>query len=143
MGADGSNPRRLGTSLGSELHPAWSPSGTHIAFVTLAHGVWDVAVASLDGTRRRLTNDAAAQYNVTWTREGDRIVYDRIEKQTSDLWSVSVDGGAQTRITKTPEVAELNPAYSPVADAIAYGAADAKRVSTSTSSTWRRDGPGG
>jgi len=128
MNADGSGKRRLGLPKGSESHPAWSPANDRIAFVRLLNGRWDVVVTDLEGTRRALTNDAAAQYDVSWSPKGDRIVFDQIAKGTSDLWTIAPTGGAPTQITKTPGVAELNPAWSPVADEIAYDAGDAKGV---------------
>jgi Tol biopolymer transport system component len=128
MNADGTAQRPLGTGKGSETHPVWSPTGDRIAFVSLLGGRWDVFVTNLRGVRRQLTNDAAAQIDVSWSRNGDRILFDQIEKGTSDLWTVPPTGGAPTRVTKTPGVAELNPAWSPVSDKIAYDAADSKRV---------------
>jgi len=128
MNTDGSAKRRLGIAKGSETHPVWSPASNRIAFVRLFRGRWDVVVTNLTGTRRPLTNDAAAQYDVSWSRTGDRIVFDQLEKGGSDLWTVRPTGGRPTRVTNTPAVAELNPASSPVADEIAYDAADEKGV---------------
>jgi WD40-like Beta Propeller Repeat len=126
MNADGSAARPLGTGKGSETHPAWSPNSDQIAFVSLIGNRWDVFVADLDGTRRQLTSDAAAQIDVSWTPKADQIVFDRIEKGTSDLWEVPVQGGAQVPLTKTARVAELNPAVSPDGSSIAYDAASTR-----------------
>jgi Tol biopolymer transport system component len=126
MNANGTDQHRLGVPRGSETHAAWSPSGDRLAFVTLDAGRWDVVVATLKGVRRRITNDRAAQLNVTWSSKGDRLVFDRIEKGTSNLWSIPAKGGRSTQLTRSPGVAEMNPAHSPVADEVAYDAADAK-----------------
>jgi Tol biopolymer transport system component len=122
MNADGSGKRRLGIPKGSESNPAWSPSSLRIALVRLLGLRWDVVVTDLNGIRRALTSDAAAQYDVSWSPQGERIVFDQVEKGTSDLWTVPAAGGTPTRITNTPRVAELNPAWSPVAGEIAYDA---------------------
>lgn len=126
MNSDGSNQRRLGIPKGSETHPAWSPTSDRIAFVRLLADRWDVVVTDLQGIRRALTNDVAAQYDVSWSPKGDRIVFDQLRKASSDLWTIPSTGGLPTQITKTPGIAELNPAWSPAADEIAYDAADAK-----------------
>jgi Tol biopolymer transport system component len=128
MNVDGSAARRLGSAKGSETHPAWSPTGDRVAFVSLYHGVWDVYVAALDGTRSQLTRDSAAQLNVSWSPKGDRLVSDRIAKGSSDLWTIPAKGGRPKRLTKTPRLAELNPAWSAVRDRIAYDAADGRRI---------------
>ena len=128
MNADGSGGRRLGVPKGSETHPAWSPTSDRIAFVRLLGGRWDVVVTDLNGRRRLLTSDAAPQYDVSWSPKGDSIVFDQLEKGTSDLWTVPSTGGRPTRITNTPEVAELNPAWSPIKNEIAYDAANSKGI---------------
>jgi Tol biopolymer transport system component len=128
MNTDGSGKRRLGTPKGSETHPVWSPKSDTIAFVRLLGDQWDVVVTDLKGNRRQLTNDAAAQVDVSWSPDGGTIVFDQIEDGTSDLWTVPAGGGTPTQLTKTPGTAELNPAWSPLSDEIAYDAADAKGI---------------
>ena len=128
MNVDGSGKRRLGIPKGSETHPVWSPKSDRIAFVRLVADQWDVVVTDLKGSRRQLTDDAAAQVDVSWSSDGGTIVFDQIEGGASDLWTVPASGGTPTQITKTPGTAELNPAWSPVSQEIAYDAADAKGI---------------
>lgn len=122
MNSDGSGQRLLGASKGSDLNPVWAPTGDRIAFVTLLGRNWDVYVTTLNGARTRLTTDSAAEVDVSWDPNGDRVVVDRIEKGTSDLWFVSVPDGKLERLTSTPRLAELNPAWSPKGGEVAYDA---------------------
>jgi Tol biopolymer transport system component len=72
--------RRLTEADVGEYHPAWSPDGDWVAFVT-----WDdsagghIVKARVDGSvePQRLTNAAALYYNVAWSPDGQRIVATR------------------------------------------------------------------
>src|SRR5262249_21313864 len=126
MNADGSKQRRLGVPRGSETHPAWSPKSDRVAYVSLLGGRWDAFVTNLRGIRKQLTSDAAAQVDVSWSPVGNRVVFDQIEKGTSDLWTVPAAGGTPRQLTATPDLGELNPAWAPGGNQIAYDAVDSK-----------------
>jgi Tol biopolymer transport system component len=65
---------------GLELHPAISPDGKFVAFAWEgeAEDNFDIYVRSIDGTfQRRLTTDAAADYEPAWSPDGLRIAFVR------------------------------------------------------------------
>ena len=72
--------RRLTTATVGEFHPAWSPDGAWVAYVT-----WDDSAgghlmkvrADGAGQPQRLTAAAALYYNVAWSPDGRRIVASR------------------------------------------------------------------
>ncbi|WP_300537845.1 LpqB family beta-propeller domain-containing protein [Sphingosinicella sp.] len=76
MPADGSaKPRRLTSGGDPEFHPAWSPDGQSLAYVTwTAKGAGYVWAAPLDGAPRRLS--AAADYytNPVFTPDGSAVL---------------------------------------------------------------------
>ena len=57
MDADGGNARQLTSDAAPDLRPAWSPSGTQIAFRSLRApaGIW---IMKVDGTRERYLTTA-------------------------------------------------------------------------------------
>jgi Tol biopolymer transport system component len=72
-------PRRLTDADVGEFHPAWSPDGRWIGYVT-----WDdtdgghiMRVPAGGGTPSRLTTTAALYYNVAWSPDGGRVVASR------------------------------------------------------------------
>jgi len=60
MNADGSNQTRLTNSPGSDLSPAWSPTGSKIAFHSTRDGNEEIYVMNANGTGAvNITNDGA------------------------------------------------------------------------------------
>ncbi|MEJ2207142.1 MAG: amidohydrolase family protein [Gemmatimonadota bacterium] len=71
--------RRLTDADVGEFHPAWSPDGQWISYVT-----WDdtdggqvMKVPVTGGAPTQLTGTAALYYNVAWSPDGDRVVASR------------------------------------------------------------------
>ena len=107
MDPDGSNIRRL-TQNGAgidDLDPEWSPDGERIVFVSDRAGSYDLYVMNADGTgTRRLTKTPdRCEANPTWAPGGRNIVFDThclLTSEQSDLYSVSVEGGPVTNLTR-------------------------------------------
>ena len=58
IGSDGSAPTRLTSNIVNDGHPAWSPDGERIAFVSEQDGDREIYVMDADGTGpTNLTND--------------------------------------------------------------------------------------
>ncbi|MFJ2948369.1 hypothetical protein ACIO8H_12110 [Streptomyces sp. NPDC087226] len=70
------------------------------------------------GSVRRLTTGMDAAHPQL-TPDGESVVFDAGEGAQRDLWLVSTDGGAPTRLTDTP-ADETDPAVSPDGERIAY-----------------------
>src|SRR5262249_31179315 len=83
--------------------PAFSPKGEHLAFVrSLSHGVDDIYIQSLRGAvARRLTFDRTQIGSLTWTGDGDSIVYGANRDGVSRLWRIPAKGGSPEPIYAT------------------------------------------
>lgn len=124
--SDGTNPRPLTPSGGSDVNPSYSPDGKWVAFACNVHGNWDICIVTPAGKgRRNLTNDSATELDPSWSPDSQQVVFDRIEAQRSDIWSVSPRGGAPTNLTPQSPLDELDPTLSKDGR-LAFDAIDAK-----------------
>ncbi|HSB53478.1 MAG TPA: amidohydrolase family protein, partial [Gemmatimonadales bacterium] len=75
MDYPGGKPKRLTSDTVHEQHPAWSPDGKSIAYITWSNTGGSIRVVSSDGgSPRRLTSEPAFYQYPTWAPGGDRIV---------------------------------------------------------------------
>ncbi|HEX7024704.1 MAG TPA: amidohydrolase family protein, partial [Gemmatimonadales bacterium] len=80
MDLPGGTPRRLDPTEVGQYHPAWSPDGKSVAYVTWAEsGGGQIMKVAVDGraTPVQLTRVAALYYNLAWSPSGTRIVATR------------------------------------------------------------------
>jgi Tol biopolymer transport system component len=76
-----------------------SPDGTMIAFTT-SGAQEDLFVANADGTRlRQLTSDAARDRAVSWSADGETLLFQSNRSGAHHIWSVRADGSRLTRLT--------------------------------------------
>lgn len=78
----GDSASNLTTSPGRDIHPAWSPDRTRIAYVSDS----GLTIMNADASNRR-TIFGDASYP-SWSPDGRRIVFHR----TSGLWTIQADG---------------------------------------------------
>jgi len=81
VGTDGNNLRRVTTGLADERRnqctfschqPAWSPTGTRLAFHSDRSGVYSIWVVDADGGNlSQLTTDSTKDYYPSWTSDGE------------------------------------------------------------------------
>jgi Tol biopolymer transport system component len=134
-----------------ESDPAWSPDGTHIAFVrqhadtgggTYARNIW---VMAADGTNQHnLTpNDPTATTRIdeeapAWSPDGTKLAFIRRDNgnpfccpyiaPSVDVWIMNADGTGQKNLTNTPPgPSESDPAWSPDGSKIAFSRFDDTR----------------
>lgn len=131
MSADGTGQTRLTNHTAIDLHPAWSPDGSRIAFQSdrddLFNGRTDIYVMSADGSNvNRLTTDSGFDEAPAWSPDGTRIAFlsTRADRETNNLRQIYVmnaDGTGQTQITFG---ASVQPAlsWSPDGSRIAFAA---------------------
>jgi Tol biopolymer transport system component/predicted Ser/Thr protein kinase len=117
MGATGESVRRL---LDFGYHPAWSPDGRQILYVTQSVGdpalrfttseLWVVTIAT--GERRLLTEGDAVQ--PSWSPNGYRIAYwgRNASSPAGDIWTLSAAGGEPVAVTSEPAL-DWNPVWAP------------------------------
>ncbi len=115
MAADGSDPRRLVTSIDLEAEPAWSPDGSLIAYRrssnTEGSDIWVVPATGGEAAALPL---AGEQRMPTWSPDGTRLVFvaHATAADRPDLWEMGADGEG-ARLVAGDAVAGgcLNPAF--------------------------------
>jgi len=76
MDYPGGSPRRLTSDTVHEQHPAWSPDGKSVAYITWGNrgGAIEVVAADGKGPPRKLTPEPAFYQYPAWSPDGSRIV---------------------------------------------------------------------
>jgi eukaryotic-like serine/threonine-protein kinase len=117
LGATGESVRRATTT---GYHPAWSPNGQQLLYVTqnvtdpavrfTSSEMWVATLAT--GERRLVTKDDAAQ--PSWSPHGHRIAYwGRAGGQgAGDIWTIPAAGGEAVPVTTEPSI-DWNPVWAP------------------------------
>ena len=102
--------------LVARRHPSRLPAdGSHAS---------DLAIASLDGQVRRLTDTPGCdERSPAWTLDGERILFvaDGFDGVPTDLFAIDPDGSGLERLTATGDRSEEAPAVSPDGRTIAVG----------------------
>jgi Tol biopolymer transport system component/DNA-binding winged helix-turn-helix (wHTH) protein len=109
-------PVQLTTNAGLDLHPALSPHGDAVAFVSDRNGAFEIYIRALDGSARDtlLTSDGAQNVQPAWSPDGKFLAYH--SRQKGGIWIVAARGGIPKQV-----VAEgSSPAWSPDGAHIAY-----------------------
>ena len=121
MRADGSGQTPLIASSRDELHPAWSPDGSRIAFDRRVGGNdTEIFVADADGrNERQVTNRSTADSDPYWSPDGTRLVFVGVQQGQADLWVINADGSGLRRLTDGA-ADDTNPAWSPDGTTIAF-----------------------
>lgn len=98
------------------LHPAWSPDGKRIAFVTrVGLAEQSIQVVGPDGSgRARL----ATGYAPAWSPDGQRVAFVVARVGDAQIYVMNTDGSHLTRLT--PHGVNLLPAWSPDGRRIAF-----------------------
>jgi len=95
LSVKGGEPRFLGFS---GLHPRWSPDGAFIACKTARNrDLW--IIDSTSGKKERLATPVSVNSSFCWSPDGQEIVYESLDRQSVDLWRVSVRGGRAFPLT--------------------------------------------
>ncbi|HEY6507443.1 MAG TPA: hypothetical protein VIY56_05480, partial [Vicinamibacterales bacterium] len=109
-------PVQLTTSPGLDLHPALSPMGDAIAFVSDRTGAFEIVVRALDGsaTDVPLTSDGGQNVQPAWSPDGRVIAYH--SQARGGIWIVPSRGGTPRQVASEGS----RPAWSPDGASIAF-----------------------
>ncbi len=112
--ADGGDATMLTDGEGQNFWPTWSPDGNQIAFTRDRDGGTGIWVMSADGSDARLlVSDVPGHpgYKVlrtptharsAFTSDGEAILFEAINGDNVDIFSVGVEGGDVTKLTHDP-----------------------------------------
>jgi Tol biopolymer transport system component len=129
---------QLTADKSENFEPAWSPDGKWIAYASKHRGgIW--IVPALGGTARQLTETGSYP---AWSHDGSRIVFqsggvsDDLAAIASGallpstIWTIPVQGGTATQITKVgqPAGGHGSASWSPDGKQIVFGSYDPERT---------------
>jgi Tol biopolymer transport system component len=105
----------------SDISPHFSPDGTLLAFERVpTTSVSDVYVVSASGGEpTRLTFDDRGIDGLTWTADGESIIFASGRSGPTRLWRVSKDGGRPALIVEAPP-GSSSPTVDPIGGRLAF-----------------------
>jgi Tol biopolymer transport system component/DNA-binding winged helix-turn-helix (wHTH) protein len=109
-------PVQLTTNVGLDLHPAFSPQGDAIAYVSDRSGSFEIYVRSLAGTATEtaITSDGGQNVQPAWSPDGRFIAFHSAAR--GGIWVVPARGGVAKQIAATGS----DPAWSPDGRRLAF-----------------------
>jgi DNA-binding winged helix-turn-helix (wHTH) protein len=104
-----------------DVNPAFSPDGSQIAFVrAIESAVRDIyVVPTAGGVPRQITHDRRLVESLTWTEDGNGIIFSSDRGGKFALWKVSLRGDEPQRLPVGAEDA-YQPAVSPTNHSLLY-----------------------
>ena len=131
MDSNGGRPHQISgaPAAKSEDHePAWSPDGKHIVFTRLNDSAVPMnkqalfIIASTGGKPRQVTSWSLNAGGANWSPDGTKILFQSYRdcpcSETSQVYTVSVDGSGLTRLTNLGR--NIEPNWSPDGKEIIY-----------------------
>ncbi|HVZ78465.1 MAG TPA: LpqB family beta-propeller domain-containing protein, partial [Gemmatimonadaceae bacterium] len=111
VSSTGGTPRKLFSNDGPDNAPRWSPDGKSIAFLTRVGkvatvGQLQLAIISPDGGTPRMVAPSFAYQPgpATWSHDGNTLYFEAPVRTTSQLFSVSAQGGTPRQLTNVQGV---------------------------------------
>lgn len=103
MNLDGSNRVQLTEHEHLDGYPTWSPDGTRLGYTagTWDPYAWQIYMIDADGTNRTLITDEADSGPMTWSADGQTIMFASNRAEGNhDIYRMRIDGTEVIRLTK-------------------------------------------
>jgi len=98
---DGTGQRIITTSPGMQYHPAFSPGGERIAYVSgKGYGTHEIWIMDTDGKNQKRLTQNQAGYDIfpKWSPDGTKIAFASDRSGNLDIWVMDADGNNQKRL---------------------------------------------
>jgi Tol biopolymer transport system component len=93
--------KRLTSDLTNDTFPAWSPSGTSVAWLRVdSYGTGDAQIWRMDTSGANASPLVHASSNVSWSPDGSRIVFSRTTAAGARLFIANSDGSELLQLTR-------------------------------------------
>jgi len=111
--------RAVTNFAGLQSHPALSPDGRSVVFVSNRDGHYNIYISLINGGNLvKLTDDANLKSSPCWSPDGTEVAYARlIDSGVWDIWQVPALGGIPRRMILNA----TDPAWSHDGRSFAYG----------------------
>jgi Tol biopolymer transport system component len=119
MDADGSHKHRISPARAQDFNPAFSPSGTRIAYDDDRRANGRIGIMHTNGSHRRLLTQGFAAYAPSFAPGGRKIAFYGFRHRNADIYTIATNGKHLRRVTTRGSLDE-DPAYSPNGKLIAF-----------------------
>lgn len=111
--ADGENAQSALASPEPIISPAWSPNGSHLAYVSFESRKPVVYTHDLDsGKRRLIANFRGSNSAPAWSPDGRTLAVTLSRDGGSQLYAIDAGGGEPRRLAQSSSI-DTEPAYTP------------------------------
>jgi TolB protein len=112
--------RRVTSDNAAAFTPRWSPDGTKLIYTSLYQGAPDIYLIDLTSNQRKLfVSFTGTNSGARFSGDGTRVAM-ACGAGNSDLYVSNAQGRDFHRLTRTPEVVESSPCFSPDGQSIVY-----------------------
>jgi Tol biopolymer transport system component len=126
MNADGSGVERVTTGRAYEESPSFFPDGQRIAFARYTRDSADIYTKTLGVPgATRITENRGFEESVAVSPNGTKIAFSKFSRNAfgSDLYVMNADGSGTENLTRSDQVDEFGPDWSPDGAKIAFTSA--------------------
>lgn len=111
---------RLTSGPWDDTHPALSPDGRWLAFVSNRSGPWDIYMLDLqNGEVSRLTDTQHFESSPSWSPDGNLIAYERYAQDSEIIIQSVFDDQTLINLSEHP-AADYQPTWSPLGRQLAF-----------------------
>jgi TolB protein len=111
---------RLTSGPWDDTHPALSPDGRWLAFVSNRSGPWDIYLLDLqNGEVSRLTDTQHFESSPSWSPDGNLIAYERYAQDSEIIIQSVFDDQTLINLSEHP-AADYQPSWSPLGRQLAF-----------------------